>query len=234
MSSNAILQPNQYATRVTGNRTAEIIKSSRIGAVAAFGFALLLFLTVAVSDVPHDATDTEMITWWSKSSNQNAALVSSVLCLAAASSLLIFLTQLRQRLRSAGSIESATIQFTFSAGVVGVGLLIVSRFGIGVIARAVKMDDQPLPGSDLLRYLPQFGYLAMTSALCILGIAILSAALANRTDPAFGQWWTVTSAGLGLILLIGSAAVGPFIIPVLLLWTIVTGIGLWRPVSRAD
>jgi hypothetical protein len=221
-----------YDHLARGYASANINVDSRIGAYSAFSFVLLLFATVAIVNIPHDATDSELISWWSKSSNLNASLISSFLSLATAVALLFFLIALRHRLNPDRASDSTSVQVMYSSGVIGVGLLIVSRLGIGVIASAVKMDDQPLPGVDLLRYLPQFGYVAMTSVLCILSISMISGALANRITAGFGHWWTFTTAGLGLVVLGGATLIGPFIIPVLLLWTVITGIGLWKTPAR--
>ena len=42
----------------------------KVAAVASALFAVALFMTVASVDVPHDATDAELLHWWQQSGNR--------------------------------------------------------------------------------------------------------------------------------------------------------------------
>jgi hypothetical protein len=42
----------------------------RVTAISAAALAVCLFLTVDLVDVPHDATDAELLGWWQVSANR--------------------------------------------------------------------------------------------------------------------------------------------------------------------
>ena len=77
--------------------------SSRLGAICGVVFAVLAFLAVASLEAPKEATDQEIIDWWSKGSNQSTAVMSMFFMVGAAIAFGIFITSVRDRLNAPGS-----------------------------------------------------------------------------------------------------------------------------------
>ena len=50
----------------------------KVAAAASALFGVALFMTVAAVDVPHDATDAELLQWWQQSGNRMSGLVSGL------------------------------------------------------------------------------------------------------------------------------------------------------------
>lgn len=203
--------------------------SGRVGAIAGLVFVVLLFLSTAMLNAPDKATDAELVAWWSEDGNLTTVLVSTYLQIGAALCFLVFITALRAvSLRAEGGAASLTT-LAFAAGVTFVALLLASDGPRGVTAVAVKLNGEALPAADLLRYLPQFGYIiAGTIGGAAVGAAILANSVLVLRTGALGRWLGI----LGLVCAAGTIAlalvVGPFFIPVLLVWVIATSLALWR------
>lgn len=201
----------------------------RIGALAGVAFVLLLFFSTTMLNVPSSVPDAELVDWWSDDANLTTVLVSTYLQIGAALCFLVFITALRGvSLRAEGGSGSLTT-FAFAGGVLFAALLLVSDGPRGVIAIAVKLRDEPLPAVDLLRYMPQVGYVMIgTVGGAAAGVAVAANALLALRTSVLGRWLGV----LGLICGIGTIAlalvVGPFFIPVLLIWVVATSVALWR------
>src|SRR6478735_7953062 len=126
-------------------------RSDLIGAIAGAAFVLLLFLSVASLDLPRGKPDQELQTWWADEGLRRASIVSMYLMLLAAPCFLVFLTRLCARLREV-DVEDSWNALVQGAGIVFVALLSVSAVTRGVIAQAVRFNDEPVPGVDTLRY----------------------------------------------------------------------------------
>jgi hypothetical protein len=201
-------------------------------ALAGILSAVAFFLGTAVLNVPTKASDAELVRWWSETSHQTEALLSMIAFTIAGLSFVVFLSFLRTRLLDAEGGSGTLTMIVFGAGLIFVASLFVAATARGVIAAATKSPagEQPLPGVDLLRYLPQISYIAL--GFCGLLAAALAIAvtslLAFRTG-VFGRvhsWiGVVCAAGLvaANVVLIGVGA-----IPAMVLWTVATSIALWR------
>ena len=130
---------------------------TKLAAVAGIASAVFFLVGTAVLNVPTKATDSELVQWWSINSHQLDALASMVSFTVAGLLFLVFLAHLRTRLLAAEGGAGTLTTIVFSAGLLFVGTLFVAATARGVISFAVKSPagDQPLPGVDLLRYLPQ-------------------------------------------------------------------------------
>jgi hypothetical protein len=195
-------------------RTAVREMGTRLGACSGIASALAFLAGTAVLNVPIKASDSELVQWWSTGSHQTEALVSMI----------------------AFTLAGTLTTNVFSAGLLFVGALFVAATARGVISHAVKSaaGEQPLPGVDLLRYLPQISYVVL--GFCgLLSVALamaVTSVLAFRTR-VFGRVvaWIGIVGAVALVaangMLIGAAA-----IPAMLLWTIATSVALWRDGSR--
>ena len=217
-------------TPVVADRSpAGALPGRRAAALAGVAFAVLLFLGVAVLNPPVDATDTELVDWWSAHANQTAAAVSMYLFAAAAISFLGFLTHLSARIR-AGAGGGQPSQLTFAAGIVSATTLAVAAAARGVVGKATALNDQPLPGADALRYLSQLAS-ATLGVLAMLSIAatILALSYAILRTGVLGRWlaWLGIIAAAAL-LAVQTTFFGELAIPAVLIWTIAASIAIWR------
>jgi hypothetical protein len=206
--------------------------AARVAAVAGIGSAVAFLVGTAVLNVPLKATDRELVQWWSVDSHQTDALVSMFAFTLAGLLFLVFLAQLRTRLLAAEGSDGTLTTIAFSAGLMFVATLFVAATARGVIGYALKspVETQTLPGVDLLRYLPQVSYavLGLCGLLCASLAMAVTSILAFRTR-VFGR----VIAWLGVVCATGLAGAsvllaGMAVIPLLLLWTIATSVGLWR------
>lgn len=208
--------------------TRELI-TGKVGAIAGIIFVAMLFFSTAMLSAPDKAPDAEIIEWWSDDANLTTVLVSTYLQIGAAACFLVFLTAVRSiSLRAEGG-TGALSTLAFTCGVVFAALLLASDGPRGVTAFAVKVNGEELPSADLLRYLPQLGYvIAGTVGGTLVGVSILTSSVLVLRTGAFGRWLGV----LGVVCAVGTVAlalaVGPFFIPVLLVWVVASSFALWR------
>jgi Tol biopolymer transport system component len=213
----------------TTNRTT----GSRIGALAGLVFAFCFFVGVITLELPKNATDQELVAWWSDTGHQTAAILSMYLFVLAGLSFLVFLVKLRARLLAAEGGAGEQTALVFGAGVVFVSMLFVAAALRGVIAFAVKspVSGESLPGADFLRFVPQIGY-AVTGTGGLLAAALAMAAtswLIVKTG-VFGRWLAWLGAVAAVVVAVAGAALsGVAAIPAVLVWTLATSVALWRP-----
>lgn len=208
--------------------------SARLGALAAFGFAALLFMTVAVVDAPRASTDDEVLTWWAKEANQTAEIMSMYFALGAGLCFLVFLTRFCARLRAAEGGHAPISSFVLSSGVVFTSLLFVAGAVRGAVSVGVRFGDEPLPGVDVLRLVPLISYVALGSlGLATVGAGIAAASWLILRTGAYGRWagWFGVVVAVALL---ASVVIGPWLIPVLLLWSLAMGVAMWRGGAAAS
>lgn len=210
--------------------------SARLAAVAGIASAVAFLIGTAVLNVPTKATDTELVQWWSESSHQLEALVSMISFTTAGLLFVILLAHLRTRLATAEGGAGTLTSIVSYAGLLFVAMLFVSATARGVIAYALKSPaaDEPLPGVDMLRYLPQVSYVVLGfCGLLSAALAIAVTSLLSFRTRVFGRivaWLGVVCAAslvLANVLLIGVGA-----IPAMLLWTVAISVALWRTDTR--
>lgn len=211
------------------------LPGGKLGVFAGIAFAVLLFLTVAVVDAPRTATDQEVVTWWSDSGNQFNEVLSMFFALFAGLSFLVFITQLCARLRAAEGGQAPTTMLVFASGIVFTALLFVAGIARGAVSMSVRFGDEPLPGVDMLRFVPEVSFVVLgpfglITAAC--GIAATSW-LILRTG-AYGRWLGWFGFVVAVALLLGSPIIGAFLLPVLLLWALAMSFGMWRAGRHAS
>ena len=221
---------SEAALTYTGSATRQL--AAKVAAVAGIGSAVAFVAGTAVLNVPLKASDRELVQWWAVGSHQTDALASMLSFTLSGLLFLVFLAHLRTRLQAAEGGAGTLTTIVHSAGLLFVATLFVAATARGVIGYAAKSpaESQPLPGVDMLRYLPQFSYgvLGLCGMLCISLAIVVTSILALRTH-AFGR----LVAWLGIVCAAGIAGasvllVGMVAVPLVLLWTIATSIALWR------
>jgi hypothetical protein len=210
--------------------------SDIVGAAAGVAFAMLFFVSLAAIDPLREATNQEILDWWSDSGNRDNLLVSMYTMLLSGPAFLVFLTRLRARLRAAEQADGWTA-LMFAAGVVFVATLSIRAIFRGVIVEAVQFKGEPvpaggasLPGTDLLRYVTAVADASL--GLVVIPFATLlvvaASALILRTRP-FGRWvgWLgLVVAALSLVMVV--LLMGPFASPLILIWVLATSVELVR------
>ncbi len=211
------------AASISRNRSAALV-----AALCSLLFAVALFWTVASVNVPHDATDADLLTWWQESGHRLAGLVSAGFAVAAAVLFTIVLNHLRSLHPAAAA--PAWSAFAHSMGTAFAGTLLVTAALRGVVGFMVDVRDEALPGPELLRYSTDLNYLLMgvpvmtALALCMVGVSVV----VLRTG-ALGRWVGYVGIG-GAIVILGAvvAMVGAFAIPAALLWAICLAVAIHR------
>lgn len=199
--------------------------SSRIGALCGVAFAVLAFLAVASLEAPKKATDQEIIDWWSKSSNQGTAVMSMFLMIGAAIAFGIFITSVRDRLNAAGSPLG---NIAHAPGAAVSALMLVNAGIRGVVGMTAKTTDEPLPGVEILRLVPLLSRNTLDVACAALAVCALLTAWAALKGAEFPRWFGWASAVLGGLSLLLLPVVGPFVLPIELIWGITGSVALWR------
>lgn len=209
---------------------------TRVAALAGVASAVMFLLGTAILNVPTEATDGELVQWWSSNSHQLDALVSMISFTLAGLLFLVFLAHLRTRLLAAEGGTGTLTTIVFSAGQLFVATLFVAAAARGVISYAVKSPaaGEPLPSVALLRYLPQVSYVVLGfCGLLSAALAIAITSLLAFRTRVFGRLlaWLGIACAAGLILanviLIGIGA-----IPAMLLWTVAMSVAFWRGGAR--
>jgi hypothetical protein len=201
--------------------------------MAGAGFCVSLILSVGALNVPRDATDAEVLEFWSTSGNRVAAMASMLLMVTAAIALLVFAGRLRQLHRSA-STAAGPVDTAWSFASACSASLVVAAACRGAIAAAVESGNEPLPGTDLLRYLPSLGTTVLgTGAMALAAAYVAAVALATRRSATATTAMTVFSGVVVVIVAVAAAAgLGPLAIPVFVVWVGVTSVRCWR--GKAD
>jgi hypothetical protein len=205
------------------------------GAIAGVAFCLLLFLAIASFDPLTDATDAELVEFWSKSSNLRSDAISMYLMLASVPCFLVFLVTLRGRLSSAEGVDAPVSTLVLAGGICFAAAVLIAGSARGAIAQSVEFGDEPLPGPETLRTatvlsMTTFSLVAMPAAAFTLAAASW---LIVRTG-VMAAW--VGWSGLGVAAVIAGATaflVGPYALPLLFLWVTATSIELWRTRSHS-
>lgn len=199
----------------------------KVAAFCGVAFAVFLFLGVASLEVPTDGTDQELLDWWAKGSNQDAALLSMAFVAISGMALIVFTSHLRDRLNGAGG----TAGNAMFGPALGAGIMLLATAAIrGTIANAVT-HDVAMPGVDTLRYLPELSFTVMEVAVMTSGVAILLGAWAMKQTATFPAWAAWVGFVTGALTVVGSVIVGPFVIPIVLIWALATSVAVWRSPS---
>jgi hypothetical protein len=197
----------------------------RAAAVSAVAFAVLLLFGVASINVPHAASDQEMLDWWSKDGNQTSAIASMYFVALSAIALVLFLSHARERLNGDGGHAGNPV---FAVGLGAAAMFLATAAVRGTIAMAVKVSDEPLPGVDTLRYFPLLSYALIDVALVCMGACLLLVAWAVRQTKAFPAWFGWVSLATGLLALGLSPFLQGFTLPVTWIWALAAAAATWR------
>lgn len=201
-----------------------------VAVVAALAYSLLMFLSLSGVDAPKEATDQELIAWWSQSGNIRDVYTSMYFMLAAVPFLLLVLVALHARLAPAGDEPLPIATFMLAAGICFAVMLLLAAVSRGVIAHSVRFGGEPLPDADTLRVMTSFmaivlGLLAMSASTAMIAAA---SALIIRTRAM--PVWVAGAGAVFIVITVPAIAfnIGQFASPLVMLWLIAASIELWR------
>ncbi len=203
------------------------ITQGRVAAAAAGLFGVFLFLTVAAVDVPHDASDAQLLAWWQDSANRWSGVFSGLAAIGAATTLVV----VRHHLGTLpGARESAWMAFGRSMATAVTSLWLVTGAIRGVVGHLVDVMGEPLPGTDVLRALTAVNYMVLGfSGMAVLGLTILGVSAAVLRTGVLARWVGRVGLGCGaVVLLAGLAQYGAYVTPVAILWALCLSVALWR------
>lgn len=207
----------------------------KVASVASVLFAVTLFLTVASVNVPMDASNQELLTWWQDGANQTAGITSMSFAIAAAILFAVVANHIRALVTSAaGETDQLLARFGHSMATAFTATLLVSAALRGVIGQLVKVDEEPLPGLDVLRYSTALNYaLIGTVVMTVLAASMLAFSSVIIRTRALARWVGVLGIVCALVI-VGAIvmSVGAFAIPLALLWALGLAVAIWRQPAR--
>ncbi len=206
-------------------------RSGRWSAACGVLSAVALFVAVASVNIPREASEAEMLAWWRDGDNRTADVVSTFALLASG---LLFLGFLLTLVRRVGDYCSDAARLMQQAGTAFVVMLFVAGGVGGAIVRGLVVDNEPMPGVDLLRFFAQVRYTTMGAfAMPAVAVVIGAACYAALRYGALPRWLGWLGVVCVVVIAAASAAfVGQFAIPAVLVWTIAASVVLARGENR--
>jgi hypothetical protein len=182
---------------------------------------------VASVNVPHTANDAKLLEWWQQDANLTSGMVSMLFAIVTA---VLFTVVSNHLILTVGTQSHHLAGFARSMATAFTTTLLVSGALRGVMGHLVKVEDQPLPNLDVLRYTTALNYTVLgvvvmgTFALFVLSMAVL----VLRTG-VLARWMGFVGLGCGVLTLAAVLALmGAFTVPVAILWALCTAVAVWR------
>jgi hypothetical protein len=207
--------------------------ATKVAAVAAAFLGISLFLTVAVINVPHEPSDSELLAWWQSSGNRLAGVVSGMCAIVVAATMQVVMNYLGG-LGTAGR-SPQWLRFAQSMGGAVTAVWLVTGAARAVLGHLVDTMNEPLPGVDVLRYSTGFNYTLLgQSGMAVLALCILAVSVVVLRTGVFGRWLAyvgIVCSGVTLAAVI--AQFGAFTSPLAILWALCLAVAIWRRTSEA-
>jgi hypothetical protein len=204
--------------------------AAKAASASAVLFAVTFFLTVASVNVPHTSSDAKLLAWWQQGANLNAGIASELFAIAAAVLFLVVVNYFRTLMTSAHVGHEQGTAFAHSMGTAFACTLLVSSAVRGVIGHLVKVQDEPLPGIDVLRYTTALNYsLIGTATMAVLALSIGTVSVVVLRTHVLATWVGYVGVGCAAVILIAVFAMyGALAIPLALLWALCFAVAIWR------
>ncbi len=184
---------------------------------------VFLFLTVAAVDVPHTASDADLLAWWQVSGNRWSGVFSGLFAIGVAASVAV----VRHHLAGLAH-QSAWMAFGRSMATAVTALWLVTGAVRAAVGHLVDVMDEPLPGVDVLRTVTAVNYVLLgLSGMAALGLMILGVSVALWTS-----WVGKLGVGCAVVVLGATLAqYGAYVTLVAILWMLCLAVWLWRSQS---
>lgn len=188
-------------------------------------FGILFVIGMLMMNLP-DGTDAQVTAFYTDSGNRMQLLVDAYVLVVAAVVFLVYVVDLRSRMRAASNADSPWVQLSFISGVVFAAALILFACMIGSIAGAQAFGDEPVPTAAVARFLPESGYaILMVGGAFMVATHIASAGAEALRNGLLPRWLCVLGFVLAFVVLFSVVFIPLIAIP---LWTIITGVILLR------
>jgi len=199
----------------------------RVAAVAAALVGVFLFWTVAAVDVPHEASDADLLAWWQQSGNRWSGVMSGLSAIGVAVALGIVRHHLGTLAAARGS---AWMGFGRTMATAVAAVWLVTGALRASVGHLVDVMDEPLPGADVLRALTAVNYVLLgLSGMTVLGMMILGVSVAVLRTGALARWIGWLGAGCAAVVLLATLAqYGAYVTLVAILWSFGLAVALWR------
>jgi hypothetical protein len=200
-----------------------------VAAVAAVLFGVAMFLTVASVNVPHDASDAELLDWWQQGSNRTSGVISGLFAVCAAALLAVVAGYVHQldaaRTSPLWRALSRSMAAAFTAA------MLVTAATRSAIGHLVDVMDEPLPSVDVLRYATALNYQVLgLAAMGALALTILATSVLALRTGAYGRWAGWVGIVCGAVMSAAVAAgYGGFTVPLAILWSVCLGVAVRPP-----
>lgn len=215
--------------------TAPADRSARVASIASVLFAVAMFLCVASVNVPYKASDSKVLNWWQDPSNLTSTIASLFFATSAAVLFILVANHLRAiASRTEGEVTPWSA-FAHSMATAFCSSMLVVAAIRGAIGRLVKIDGDPLPGLDVLRFSTGLGYALLgTGAMGVLGLSILATSVVVLKSHCLARWVGMLGI-LCSILIIGAAAalLGALATPAVIVWALAMAVAIWRQSAPA-
>ena len=202
-------------------------KPARIASFAAVIFAISFFWTVASLNVPHEASDAQLLDWWQQDAHITSGMISMLFAILTALSLTVVSNHLFVTL---GTRSPHLTGFSRSMATAFTTTLLISGALRGVIGHIVKVDNESLPPLDVLRYTTALNYTVLgVVVMGTLALFELSMAVLVLRTGVLPRWVGFVGLGCGVLTLAAVVALmGAFTVPVAILWALCTAVAVFR------
>jgi hypothetical protein len=213
-SSHRQMAPTQLATRVA--------------AIAAALLAVSLFWTVAAIDVPHDASDQELLTWWQDSANRVSGVISGMSAILVAITIPVVTNHL-QRL-DAATHAPQWLGFARSMAGAVTAVWLVTGAARATVGHLVDTMNEPLPDVGVLRFATGFNYsLLGLAGLGVLALCMFAVSIVVVRTGVFGRWLAYVGLTFSTLMLVAVVAqYGAYTTPLAIVWSLCLAVAIWR------
>jgi hypothetical protein len=202
--------------------------AAKVAVAVAILFGATLFLTVASVNVPHDATDAELLDWWQQQSNRTSGIISGLFAVCAA----VLLAVLTNHVHHLDVTHRSPMwrAFAHSMAAAFTAAMLITAATRSAVGHLVDVMGEPLPGVDVLRYATALNYQVLgLASMGALALTILATSVLALRTGAFGPWaaWVGLACGAVMLAAVG-AGYGGYTVPLAILWSVCVGIAV-RP-----
>lgn len=208
--------------------------AAKVAAGSAVLFAVSFFLTVAVIDMPHSASDATLLAWWDKPGNISSAIISEVFAIATAVLLIVVVNHVRSLADKAEGGQS-WMSFAHSMATAFTATMLVTAATRSVIGRMINVENDPLPGVDVLRYATNLNIALMGGpVMTVLALAIIGISVVVLRTRILGTWMAYDGLVCGAVILAAVAVkMGQYAIPMALIWALSLAVAILRAPAPA-
>lgn len=210
-------------------------RSARVASIASGLFAVSMFLCVASVNVPYKASDSKVLSWWQDPSNLTSTIASLFFATSAAVLFIVVANHLRAVASQAEGEVAPWSAFAHSMAAAFCSSMLVVAALRGTVGRLVKIDGDPLPSLDVLRFSTGLGYALLgTGAMGVLGLSILATSVVVLRSRCLGKWVGVIGIVCSIVILGASAALlGAIATPAVIAWALSMAVAIWRQPAAA-